>query len=160
MNDESCMLSSLQSIGIHPRSAGCHTVSDRSFLSRVLAVLLSAALGWPGSGYPGSIREQDPPPVSGVSYAGMSRAQTSRAFSRRPGLERHQGPVNRVFDDDPAMLGEDSGEWVGNRAGTIPLVFADSGQSVPIVGALPQYRRDALFRFQCEPFHGLNRFRC
>ena len=90
----------------------------------------------------------------------MSRAQTSRTFSRRPGLERHQGPVNRVLDDDPAMLGEDSEECIANRVGTNPFVFADTGQSMPIAGALPQSGRDAAFQAQPGRFNGQCRLRC
>ena len=90
----------------------------------------------------------------------MFKVKLRNAFNRRPGLDRHQGPVGGVLDDDPAMLAEDSGDWVEDRSGTAVFVLSDSAPSAPIAGALPLCGCDADFLSQFGPFHGLCRFRC
>jgi hypothetical protein len=144
----------------NPSSAGCHAVGDRSFWRRVLAVILSTLLGWPGWRSSMSTEEPRSTAVQGGSHIGVLKTKTSREFSRRAGLVGHQHPVGGVLDDDPAILPEDSEDWIEGRAVMVMIVGSVFAPSASITGTEPLSSGKTSFLSQSGPFHGPARFRC
>jgi hypothetical protein len=91
-----------------PPSAGRHAVGDRSSCRWVVAAVLGATLGWPGSACPGSSGKQGRLPVRGAYQVAKSQAKRSHAVNRRFGLEPQESPVDGVLDDERAILPDGS----------------------------------------------------
>ena len=154
------MVRSLQMVKSIPSRAGCHAVGDRSFCRRVLVVLLSALLGWPEWGSSLSTKEPGSMRVPGGYQVGGLKTKSPRAFNRHPGVRGHQRPVNGVLDNDPAILVEDSEDWIEDRAGSVLIVVSDSAISAPVIGPKRLSSRKSAFLSQSGPFPGPARFRC
>ncbi len=113
----------------------------------------------------------------GGYQVGGLKTKSSRAFNRHPGVQGHQRPVGGMLDNDPAILLEDSEDWIEDRAGSVLIVVSDSAisasgyrpgatlepqnrlpfsigpvprpNSVPVLGILPFLtRRDKAIRFR------------
>src|ERR1017187_1202026 len=86
-------------------------VGKCSFFSRALAVFLSAALGWPGSWYFVSTKELDSNTTQAFNRISPVGCSTP-FFKLGPNPQRHHSPVGGVLDDDPAILDNDSEDWM------------------------------------------------
>jgi hypothetical protein len=91
-------------------------VRDRSFLTELLALMLAAALGWPGSGngFP-----PKPPVTTGVRCHSTTIRAGTRAVSGqiKPIAEHDASTPRGVLDDDPAILADNSEEWIQGSTG-------------------------------------------
>jgi hypothetical protein len=123
-------------------------------------VLLSALLGWPEWGSSCSTKEQGSLRPPGGFQVGGLKTKYSRAFNRHPGVEGHQRPSGGVLDNDPAILQEDSEDWIEDGAGSVLIVVSDSGMIAPVIGPEPLSRKKTTFVSQSGPFPGPTRFRC
>jgi hypothetical protein len=160
MIDDQRKVFSLQSLEAKSCHASWHAVSDRSFFSRAIALFLSAALGWQGSGCPFSIKEQGPVANLGARQIAQLAAKFRHSMNRRPSVERHYGPSGGTLDDDPAILSEDFEERFEARSGTTSPVLHPATHDAPIASAVTLSARDQPTIARPGPARGLCRFRC
>jgi hypothetical protein len=91
-------------------------VGDRSLLTELLILLLAATFTWPCSGYgsPGKPSElASVQSKSQVAHAGVG----TQAGEFKPAPERHHSVRRGVLDDDPAILDDNSEDWIEGPAG-------------------------------------------
>jgi hypothetical protein len=87
-------------------------VGDRSFLTEILAVLLAASVAWPSLGYTRTCQSTSSvvvPVVASSAGHPLFRAR-SQGFKAVP--ERHPLKLRGVLDDDPAMVCDESEDWM------------------------------------------------
>jgi hypothetical protein len=154
-----CIVHFLRGMWAFPRRA-ITTVGDRSFLTEILALFLAAGLAWPGTGCTRSgqaaISSLVPVVASSVGHP-LLRAR-SQGF--KPAPERHMSKLRGVLDDDPAMLSDESEDWVEDFSGLVADYPADHAHgsfylAVPVVGMnagfppTPTSQIHVLCRYQC-----------
>jgi hypothetical protein len=106
-------------------------VRDRSFLTELLVLSLAAALAWPGlaSGAPSSASPTaNVPSKATVNKAGiLGRSRQVKSLA-----ERDPSTPRGMLDDDPAILADNSEEWI---EGSISLTLPAGGEFT--CGTLP-----------------------
>ena len=133
-------------------------VGDRSLLTELLAILLVANFVWPCAGY-GSAGISSGP-MRGHAESPVARAGLgvrSRDYKPFPG--RRVSTPRGVLDDDPAILYDDSDDWIEGSTRLVPPPVAEAARSsfpvtVLFAGltasrAAPHTARDFLGSFRC-----------
>jgi hypothetical protein len=133
-------------------------VGDRSFLTEIVALFLAISLAWPSSGY---TRVGQAPSTSVVPVVTSSEGH-SLIRARSQGLEtvpeRHASKLRGVLDDDPAMLSDDSEDWIEDSTGlTAAYPAAPAHGSFFMVASLLGVNAGPP---QTPPIHLLCRYQC
>jgi hypothetical protein len=116
-------------------------VGDRSFLTEILALMLAVSLVWPNAG---STRS-DQPTSSKCQLIGERSLGNplirSQAQAFKPAPERQLFKHRGVLDDDPAVLADESEDWIEDFSS-----FAAAYSSAPAPGLV----------FMVTPVVGIN----
>jgi hypothetical protein len=134
-------------------------VADRSFLTEILSLLLVAALVWPCSGVTARGKASDSASArfeSSVAHAAVK----ARPHGDKSVPERRFSKFRGILDNDPAILCDDSADWVEGSTGFVaayPAAPAHGSFSVPapvagmIAGPSPVQAAPIQFlcRYQC-----------
>jgi hypothetical protein len=112
-------------------------VGDRSFLTELLALVLAATFVCPCSAY-GSVGKPSPS-VSGCSQNRwvVEGSVNVLPHATQSAPDRHASKLRGVLDDDGAILGDDSEDWLEWPAGLSPQYPASSAPGLlPVTGQI------------------------
>ena len=154
-----CIVHFLRGMWAFPRRA-ITTVGDRSFLTEILALFLAAGLAWPSSGCTRSGQAAISTLVPVVASSVGHPLLRARSEGLKPAPERHLSKLGGVLDDDPAMLSDESEDWVEDLSGLVtdyPAAHARASffMTAPVVGM-----NAGFLRTPTSPIHVLCRYKC
>jgi hypothetical protein len=154
-----CIVHFLRGMWAFPRSA-VTTVGDRSLLTEIVALLLAASIAWPGSGYTCARQAASAtivPVVASTVGHPLMRAR-NQGFKAVP--ERHLSKLGGVLDDDPAMLSDDSDDWIEDLPGLLAACPAAHAQGTFSMAAAVVGMNAGLPPTPRSPIHVLCRYQC
>ncbi len=108
------------------------TVADRSFLTDLLVLVLAATFVCPCSLYGSAGKPSDSTIAGREGRPDNARGMRASNHACQPAPDRHASKLRGVLDDDPAIVRDDSEDWLEGPTGFAPQYMAP-----PCAGFLP-----------------------